>query len=344
MIADEKATFARRDREFFMRGRGPMKKIIFLVSLLYSSGKLFCHKEVALPVDRSHLILLHTELGKYYCVSYLYDPLTDKTYIIKQKNELFTPERRALQAIRELLGTHVANSIDIPSQRVWFVPAEMPFVGKFFENLVATLHMVVPGVAVKECPSWQHLNIRQRQIGKTGEGLSRQVITSMSQHPDLSGIVALDTMGGNCGRHNKNYFYDGKSKRFYVIDMGGFYKRSHVVATCQNIEQMLNNQAINFTQKEVAAIVSYRNMLMRIQQLFSKEASLDKLNEFVDQASLSPEVAQYVVHSISKCLVDNYAAIDKLLHLLHLLIDAKRQPQREFQTEECHNIYETMRA
>lgn len=309
-----------------------MEKKNFLCGLLLAATIIAqTWAVVELPVDRDLLILLHTELGKYYCVSYVYNPLDDKTYIIKQKNELFDQERRALQAVRELLGTYTANLIEIPSQKVWFIPADMPFPGKFFNELVATLHAVVPGSMVKDCPSWDHLNIRQRQIGKTGEGLSRDIVKSMSQHADLPGIVALDTMGGNCGRHNKNYFYDAQTRRFYVIDMGGFYKRSHVVATCDNVERMLNNHRVRFSEKEIRAIATYRTMLVRMQQKLPKQAALDKLNEFVEQGNFPAEVAGYVVHSISKCLIDNYTALDKLVHMLQSLIDEKRQPHKAYE-------------
>lgn len=286
------------------------------------------------PVDREHLILMESKVDHMSCISILVDGITNKKYLVKQKRAELTEDRRVLKAIRKQLGCAIPNSADLPSQQVWVIPADVSFVGKFYDNLIATLHVIVPGVMIQNCPAWKHLNIRQRREGDLGLGITKVVIKSMAEHPDLAGIVAFDTATGNCSRHQKNYFFEGKSNHFYMIDMGGCYKRGQVAGSCRSVENMLNDHGLRFTEKELRGLIVYCAALQRTQKVYPREVTTENLHTFIAQSHLPAVVAEHVFHSITKCAHPSYDSFDKLIHLLQLLIEEKKHSHKFAQVSE----------
>lgn len=310
------------------KGECEMVKYIAVSCILWSWIAAAVVLKHGLPIDREHVILLESKIDHNSCISFLYDPLTDKTFLIKQKGEGYTKKRRMLEVVRELLGCDMADILQLRGQKVWVLPANLLFVGKFYDNEIATLHEVVPGKRVQDCPEWRHLNIRQRREGNMGLGITRSVVQNMARHPDLPGIVAFDTATGNCSRHRENYFYDEYTKHFYMIDMGGCYKRGQLVGSCRSVESMLNDHALYFSKDEVCALRAYRAVLQSIQKIYPQELMQEKLQHFIVQSGIPLDIVEEIVQSISKILVPSYESLDKLIHLLHMLIDSKTYYQK----------------
>lgn len=281
--------------------------------------------ESYLPVRPEQLMLDYIGTGKHYYVQYLKDFKNNNHYLMKQKNDNFSVDNKALQAVREALGTFIANECSIPGQQVWIIPAHISFIGKSYENTIATLHTIVPGKMIKETSQWHHLDIRMRKekMGGWTGGLLKHIITNMSEHQDLSRLVALDTMTGNGGRHNKNFFYDEKTKSFYFIDMGGCFKSDQVEPTIRNVEKMLSDPQVKFSKKELSALKSYSAALKHIYEVCPYSTVVEKLSFFLEKASLSAATMDYINHSIIKKLKRTYALLPQLLLLIDTLLYEK---------------------
>ena len=305
-----------------------MVKFIAMSCILWSWIAVAIILKHGLPIDREHAVLLESTIDHNSCISFLYDPLTDKTFLIKQKGEGYTKKRRMLEVVRELLGCDMADIVQLPGQKVWVMPANVLFVGKFYDNEIATLHEVVPGKRVQDCPQWSHLNIRQRREGNVGLGITYSVVQNMARHADLPGIVAFDTATGNCSRHRENYFYDERTKRFYMIDMGGCYKRGQLVGSCRSVENMINDNALHLSTQELRALRAYRAVLQSIQKIYPQELMQEKLQHFIQKSDVPLDIGEEILQSITKILVPSYESFDKLIHLLHMLIDSKTYYQK----------------
>lgn len=277
-----------------------------------------------LPVQSDQVMLEHLGIGRNYYVHYLKD-FKGRKYLLKQKNNLFSDMERALQSVREVLGAYIAHAVGIACQNVWIIPAHIPFTGKSFDGKPATLHELVPGKMVRDIKKWQHLKIRQKgKLGIFQRGMQYHIISNMAQHPALPSIVALDTMVGNGGRHNKNFFYDQATDTFWVIDMGGSYTFNQVEQSCKNLQGIIDNSRIAFSSKQLQAVQSYARMLKKIETVCTPEILIQQLELFLQQGQFSPEVSMYVYDSIVGHIHQSYEQLPQLLDLIDQLLLQKR--------------------
>lgn len=116
-------------------------------------------------------------------ISFLQDTVTGNKFLLKQDNR--SDLHWHIVVAREALGAHVAQSVDIPVNRVEIIPARIAFPGKQNREKPATLHTVVPGVKVNKAKRLKPLRICIQQfikpaIPKERWGLTREVVRSMA--------------------------------------------------------------------------------------------------------------------------------------------------------------------
>jgi len=170
--------------------------------------------------------------------------------------------------VREVLASHVAESVNIPMSRARIIPKELRFPGKYFPEKCGTLQtraLGVNGYHTRLC-----LEQRMKNLPLKEQGLTRQVIKSMALHPDLPLIVAFDTFISNPDRSGNNLFYDAKTDQFCGIDLELAFKlpctRDLSAIACSHIIEMLLT-GVELDQKELKALKSYTQTL---KELFEK--------------------------------------------------------------------------
>jgi len=172
---------------------------------------------------------------------------------------------KAFGFVREVLASHVAESVDIPMSRTRILPKELCFPGKRFPERCGTLQTCAIGV--NEHNRKLCLEQRMKNVPLKEKGLTRQVIKSMAFHPDLPSIVAFDTFISNPDRSGNNIFYDAKTDRFCGIDLELSFKlpctRDLSAIACFHIIEMLL-KGVKFDQKELKALKSYTQTLKKL--------------------------------------------------------------------------------
>lgn len=201
------------------------------------------------------------------CITFIQDKTDKRTYIVKQKKKKegrFTKGRQ-FKMVRELFSARVASLCGIKAQEVCLIPADMPFLGKKYVHLSATLHTVVPGVSLGDS-KYKHLYLRQRaptiKSPNKKYGLNYRVINSMTYHPDFSDIVAFDTFTGDKGRHKKNLFFSKETNSCYLIDMDGALS-NNLAKFAYNQLEWIKKTGISkvLSKKEIGALKRYSDAL-----------------------------------------------------------------------------------
>jgi len=167
--------------------------------------------------------------------------------------------------VREVLASHVAESVNIPVSQARILPKKLRFPGKYFPEKCGTLQTRALGVdryRMRLC-----LEQRMKNLPLKEKGLTRQVIKSMASHSDLPLIVALDTFISNPDRSGNNLFYDAKTDRFCGIDLELAFKLPctrdlSAIACCHIIEMLLKR--VKLDQKELKALKSYTQTLKKL--------------------------------------------------------------------------------
>lgn len=244
-----------------------------------------------------------------------------KKFIVKQ--EMRQTPYFHLSTARDKLGSYIAKSVDIPANRVEIIPAYAEFPGKHSVQLPATLHTFIPGVLVKSLPK----DLREFKLyiqQQNGIGLTRGVIIAMSNHEDLSMIVAFDTFIGNADRHQGNFFYDQKSNRYYAIDLESAFNKNLALYAGKLIESMLNNKTTIISQKELNGLISYRNVLEKLMELHEPMSLYKKLEKYALEGKIMSRIFRSTVEMqlqiYQKAMVENYNSCKKLVLLLNKLI------------------------
>ncbi len=173
----------------------------------------------------------------------------------------------------------IAESIDLPINRVSLLPANTPYSGKKWIERPATLHALVPGHSIPESDREVRIHQRIRQTGRPNqwplpperEGLNPSVIENMARHPDLPGIVAFDTFVGNADRSQPNLFYDPLTDRYFGIDLAAAFCSELGRVACEQIARY-QGQNRQFSPEEQAALGLYVDTLDRLLDKWSPEA------------------------------------------------------------------------
>jgi len=258
-------------------------------------------------------------------ISFLEDSMTGRKFLLKQ-------ERRSelhwhIIVAREALGAHIANSIDIPANRVEIIPAYIAFSGKHNKERPATLHTVVPGVKVNKSKKLKPLRICIQQfikpaIPKERWGLTREVVRSMALHKDLSRIAALDTFIANGDRHRANFLYDQETDTFFAIDLESAFKKDLAyfgVKFLINLLQDKEKQA-QLSAEEIQGLRIYRDTLKRLLSKHTPNSLYQKFLTYVIQAGIMPRMGRGPVgarvNEYKGSIEKNYASCKKLILLL----------------------------
>jgi len=249
-----------------------------------------------------------------------------KHYVVKQR--LSSIPSRHMIAIRDALGSRIALDNDIPANCVVIIPRGYEFPGKNVTSFPATLHEVVPGVRVDRLPAGRRLprSFIQQHIRKCNiYGLTRDIITNMSCHPDLCRIAALDTFIANGDRHTGNLFYDDVSNRYYAIDLASSFKYQAACYARDLISSMLKEKKCVLSKKAIEGLSIYRDTLKRLVQhchpdrLYECMLNCAKQGDFIT----CPGVVRRVEDS-KLVIKKNYESCRKLLLLLNTFIKKQR--------------------
>jgi hypothetical protein len=259
----------------------------------------------------------------------------DNHYIVKQeKGRLLKNQFRSLC---ETLCAHIATQLSIPSHYVKLLPIGMNFPGKFISKRTATLHTKVPGNTIRTSTHnlYSKLDIKQatdNNLPFDRQGLNERTIFSMSLHPQLPKIVALDTFIGNKDRNKANILYDSVTDAFYAIDMSLMYdivgnRKSVAQIACEKITYMIE-QHQKFSKQELQALNAYRIVLQDLVKEFPPKKIGDLLDALILESgligALSPfaEKDVYALSNVYKrAMKQSYAEVKKLIYLLYVLIN-----------------------
>lgn len=207
----------------------------------------------------------------------LIEDLSGKQFILKQIMNEDSSEQLLL--LVDLCASQIGIACQIPVNKVSLIPANTKFPGKTLCHLPATLHEVVPGIAVEDQLPWEDFSVHQRfhrpieferiwgALPPGRKGLTDEVLNHMKKHSDLIKIVAFDTFVGNGDRSNPNLFYDKVSNQFWGIDMAASFhsplakivkekmRNTHHFVLPQLFLQTLEELHLKFPTKMVAHLL-----------------------------------------------------------------------------------------
>ncbi len=258
----------------------------------------------------------------------------NKEWIFKQLTET-SPDDQIVLVLEEM-ASEIARTLNISLNHAEIVAASDWFEHRLLPNFPGTLHLRVPGASVEDNPPWVNFSIQQRirspfQIARMGPlpsevtGLTKEVIDTMSKHPDLPRIVALDTFLGNNDRSAPNVFYDAKGDRFYGIDMGSCLIGN--LAQCAHEKILLYSAEISsLSTQELQGLVSYRKTLQSLTEQFPPANMISLLDQLLKKAGFTPNNSllwnKDVERKLKKwklAILENYNDSIKLVNLLQEL-------------------------
>ncbi len=249
----------------------------------------------------------------------------DDDLLVKQVKDPNPDEQFLL--VLDASGCAIAESIELPINRVKIIPPNSPFPGKKHIFLPATLHTRVPGASIPE--SDLEVQIHQRvqktinrwPLSPEQEGLNPSIIENMAMHDDLPGIVALDTFVGNADRSQPNLFYDPKTNRYFGIDLAASFCSALGKAACEQLKRF-EAQKSNFSVKEREGLIKYTNTLEALLKLWPPEAIENLLLENANKAGFEKcgplwnrDVEERIIFH-RKMIQSNHASIVELVRLL----------------------------
>lgn len=252
-----------------------------------------------------------------------------KRFIVKQetRSELYWH----MAVAREMLSASVAESVGILANRVAIIPALCPFPGKKRVNFPATLHEVVPGKNIHELPKSfkDKLFIQQYMKDSVPQkkwGLSREVIQSMTIHPDLPVMVGFDTFIACADRHKGNYFFCAERDHFYLIDLESSWNKDLAFYACRYILSLLSHGS-DLSAKELEALKIYRDTIKNLLYHYSPESLYKKMVECTVRGGLITRTLKKNVGAellkYERTIRENYSSCQKLVRLLDKLFDQR---------------------
>jgi hypothetical protein len=249
-------------------------------------------------------------------------------YIIKQKKTgLF---RKIVGVVRDAITAHIAESfgetLDLEfdlAHRVDVIPAGVPFIGKPRTDWPATIHTIAPGKMIKEQKKrFPGMNIKQANIG-----FRRDMLEWMVKHPILIVYVAMDTFLCNHDRHRGNLFYNKKTGSFCAIDMDSSFKFNLCALGCRNFTEMLHDERLHLTKKEINALITYRKYLQFLIDNYKPENTLYMYDYFAEKAGfvegseLYTEKVALEIASNRQTIMQSYQDVQELVKLIGKLIE-----------------------
>jgi len=280
-------------------------------------------------IDQASVYIKHVIKTQKNVISFIADKRGD-SYLIKQnnkkKNGVFSLNSQ-FKMVRELFGSLVVQYLGIKGHRVCLIPAGMPYPGKQYAALLATLHSIVPGSSLSKSYKrlYRNVFIKQWSLGRGRKlkncGLSLEVIHSMAMHSMLPDIVALDTYIGNNDRSRSNLFEHNNI--LYVIDMDCSLSYNLAYLACCQLITLKNNNCLN--PPELAALKHYRYALER----YVKKCRIENLRALFDNACAQAGFIEggvfaqglHLVHKHRQILEENYQSVLELIEVLRSFED-----------------------
>lgn len=259
----------------------------------------------------------------------------DNGYLIKQVKNPDPSEQFLL--VLDATACAIAESIDLPINRVKLLPANTVFSGKKYFERPATLHAVVPGHSIPEDEDDREIRIHQRTrqandcakwpLPPQREGLNYSVVEHMAKHEDLPGIVALDTFVGNADRSQPNIFYDAVTNRYFGIDLAASFCAELAKVACAQV-QRFEAQKHLFSAEELAGLTRYVHTLERLLARWTPEAMERLLVEsatfagFVEESALWNQDVEERILFHKDLIQSNYMFTVELVQRLKVFLKA----------------------
>ncbi len=282
----------------------------------------FCNAPVfawlqEVDIENARVELIETLEMRFCYISFV--RINGKEYIVKQKKS--NCFRKIVSVVRDAITAHVAEDFGI-AHRVAIIPAGKAFPGKPRTDWPATLHTIAPGKMIKAQDSpYDGMNIKQAEIG-----FRRDMLPWMIKHPTLIMIVAMDTFLCNHDRHRGNLFYNPKTDSFCAIDMDSAFKRNLCALACKNFTEMLNNKNLKLSNKEIKALMIYKEHLVYLINNHYPEDTIELYNYFaeksgfVEGSELFTQKIALELENNRRIIRESYIDVQKLLPILDKLI------------------------
>jgi hypothetical protein len=213
-----------------------------------------CHLTSTLETDDCFISFIECN-GNKFVVKQIKDPSPDEQFLL----------------VLDTLGCFIAESSDIPMNKVTIIPPNMPFHGKKILEFPATLHSLAIGISTDQKCFYQDIDVHQRfrkenspmwqrwgPLPSEKTGLTIGIIQNMAKHPDLPRIVALDTFLGNADRSSPNLYYDKTTDSFCGIDMAASFSSPLALVAYQHLQKVDRS---HLTSDEFSALMEYANTL-----------------------------------------------------------------------------------
>lgn len=283
----------------------------------------------------SPMSLLESFASENCLISFFQDSSGNK-FVLKQIKESSNDEQFLL--VLDALACYMAETIQIPMNRVTIIEPNANFPQKTKQGFPATLHTIAAGKSTDQSGPYQDIDIHQRFRRKNSlkekkwgvlspeeAGLTLHCIQEMAKHSDLAGIVALDTFVGNADRSAPNLFYDFATDRFCGIDMAASFNSDLAKEACRQL-QILIDKGIVLFPKEKKALAKYVHTLEVLLQKYPPKLQEDLLLKFSQKAGFienslffDQDVIERIEHH-KRCIKCNYEYSQKLVVLAHKLL------------------------
>jgi hypothetical protein len=298
---------------------------ILIIFLLVSSQCVVARLDI-LDHEINSVELIKTLETRFCYISFV--KVNGTKYIIKQKKSDFL--RKIVGVVRDAITAHIAESFGQALQlnhdlahRVDVISAGKKFSGKPRTDWPATIHTIAPGKMIKEQKSrFEGMNIKQADIG-----FRRDMLEWMVKHPILIVYVALDTFLCNHDRHRGNLFYNPKTDSFCAIDMDSSFKHNLCALACRNFTEMLHDQRLKLTRKEINALVEYNTYLQFLIDHYKPEDTVSMYDYFAEKAGFVEGAVLYTqkvaleIAGNRQMIMQSYQDVQELVKIVGKLIE-----------------------
>jgi len=295
-------------------------RIVLMICLLYSVKLVQCKAsfEVLDPsYDQKNIKIIGQKNKESVYMIMVEDQLYKEKYCVKQ----YCSVDKIFDSLKEVLTSGIAESANVPVNRVRLIPAEVFFPGKFYKKRMATLHTFIPGKKLQSLHCYSEVDIQQFKKERGIFGITKNIINSMSLSPNLAQIAALDTFTGSLSHGRGNIFFDEESNNFYGIDLKKVFRKNLSRLAYENIKKMY--AAKSFTSGQVGALKIYRDTLKRLIIENPPSDICRKLDALLETTNLNYKLVLLTRNSVKKCkemIFQNYDSAKNLVILLDEII------------------------
>ncbi len=167
----------------------------------------------------------------------------------------------------ELLFAHIANLMQINSQKVWLILPTDRVLGKYINN-PSTLHSWIEGDTYKNNKEdglqqrypYPH---QKRKLKKEERGITQETIECMALAQGMAELSALDTFLCNGDRTDQNLIQAVADNKIYAIDGENLIMYPLAKYALHTITR-LHNQNIELTQFQYDALKKYATYARKI--------------------------------------------------------------------------------